>query len=332
MKCLCIDWDAHGVPLRGKARMDKTSSSPLGTSERERYGLLLQLVDHLDAMLAYWDINRVCVFANAAYRDWFGRSKEEMIGITMQQLLGPLYEKNLRYIDAAFAGEKQIFERDIPVPGGSIRSSLATYFPHVVDGQVRGIFVHVADVTPLKKLERQLQLAKERAEALATQDFLTGLPNRARLDGAVDEAMARAQRTHGMFALLTIDIDHFKSINDTYGHIEGDRFLLEMAARIRGAIRESDMALRIGGDEFIVLMAGGDSPASFEEGAKRLLEAAREPFRVGDTCVLPSLSIGIAIYPQHGEDLEAILLASDKALYAAKAAGRGQFMIDFVRQ
>jgi PAS domain S-box-containing protein len=118
-------------------------------------------VDHIDAMVAFWDKDQRCVFANNAYREWFGKTREEMLGTRLQDLLGPLYKKNLPYIAAAYAGRKQVFEREIPTPDGtSIRYSLATYTPYIVDGEVQGIFVHVADVTPLKKLEAELRASK----------------------------------------------------------------------------------------------------------------------------------------------------------------------------
>lgn len=99
--------------------------------------IAIELVDHLDAMLAYWDSNQVCLFANGAYRSWFGKRKEEVIGMTMEQLLGPLYKLNQPYILKALSGEVQVFERTIPTPVG-IRYSLATYTPHKVGGNVLG--------------------------------------------------------------------------------------------------------------------------------------------------------------------------------------------------
>ena len=195
--------------------------------------VLLTLVDHLDAMVAYWDINQTCVFANNAYRAWFGKSRQEVVGLTMKQLLGPLYAKNLPHIRAAYAGHRQVFEREIPTPGGDIRSSLATYTPHLVDGRVFGIFVHVADVTPLKILEGELRAAKDKAELLATHDFLTGLPNRVLLMDRIAQALSYAERGSHMVAFLSLDIDDFKRINDTYGHAVGDRMLIEMARRIQ---------------------------------------------------------------------------------------------------
>lgn len=116
--------------------------------------LAISVADHVTAMLAYWDKNQVCRFANAAYRDWFGKTREEMVGkITLKALLGPLYEKNLPYITGALEGREQVFEREIITPGGSVRYALANYFPDIAEGEVRGFFVHVADITSIKLLE-----------------------------------------------------------------------------------------------------------------------------------------------------------------------------------
>ncbi len=132
-----------------------------GRPEINANELGLLVTDHINAMLAYWDRNQVCRFANNAYREWFGKSKEEMIDkITMKELLGPLYIMNLPYIKAVLKGEKQVFEREIPLPDGNYRQSLATYFPDVVNGEVRGFFVHVADVSYIKELESKLNRSR----------------------------------------------------------------------------------------------------------------------------------------------------------------------------
>lgn len=123
-----------------------------------------KVADHITAMLAYWDKDLVCRFANSAYGDWFGRKKEEMVDkITIKELLGdPLFEKNLPFITAALKGEIQTFEREIPLPAGGTRQSLANYYPDIVNGEVVGFFVHVADVTPLKLMEKELIASSER--------------------------------------------------------------------------------------------------------------------------------------------------------------------------
>jgi len=302
-------------------RPDKTEHGP---QTKRLCEIVLNLVDHLDAMVAYWDINQTCVFANDAYRAWFGKSAGEVVGLTMQQLLGPLYVKNLPHIRAAYDGHRQVFERDIPTPGGEVRSSLATYTPHRVDGRVLGIFVHVADVTPLKTLERELNAAKDKAEYLATHDFLTGMPNRVLLMDRVAQALSSAARSSRQVAFLSLDIDDFKRINDTHGHGEGDRLLIEIAKRTRAAVRESDTVTRLGGDEFLILAPGIETIAEVQSIANRILWAVKEPFVVGDAAIVPAISLGIALYPRDGVTAEILLANSYRALYAAKNLGKNR--------
>ncbi len=120
------------------------------------------VADYINAMIAYWDKDQVCRFANHAYMEWFGKSKEEMINkMTMKELLGgPLHAMNLPYIHGALNGEKQVFEREILLPDGQKRNTLATYYPDYSDKGVRGFFVHVADVSYIKDLESRLMESK----------------------------------------------------------------------------------------------------------------------------------------------------------------------------
>jgi len=114
------------------------------------------VVNRISAMVAYWDTNQRCVFSNEAYRQWFGKGPEQMVGMTMQELLGPLYEKNLPFIQGVLAGEQQVFERRIHLPNGETRDSVASYTPDIVNGKVQGFSVHVADVTQLRQREAAL--------------------------------------------------------------------------------------------------------------------------------------------------------------------------------
>ena len=150
----------------------------LSSEELALARIALAVVDHIDAMVAYWDKDQVCRFANKAYRGWFGRSREEVVGHTMRDLLGPeLHARNLPHILAALRGEPQTFERSIPRPDGSgTRDSIANYIPDVHGGKVLGFFVHVADATALKARERELVgVIAERDRALAEVRTLTGL-------------------------------------------------------------------------------------------------------------------------------------------------------------
>jgi PAS domain S-box-containing protein len=138
--------------------------------------IALSVVNHIPAMIAYWDTSQRCVFSNEAYREWFGKSPDQMKGMTLQQLLGPVYPLNLPYILAALNGERQVFERQLTLPSGSVRQTIATYSPDIVDGVVRGFSVHVADVSILREREKALESAmRDRDAALAEVRTLRGL-------------------------------------------------------------------------------------------------------------------------------------------------------------
>jgi len=289
--------------------------------------VVLRVADHVTAMLAYWNTDQVCLFANNAYRDWFGKTREEIIGKTLKELLGdPLYQKNLPYILGALGGEQQVFERELPSPTGELRHALATYTPDIVDGKVQGFFVLVADVTPLKMLEIELKAATAKAEELATHDFLTGLPNRVLLTDRISQAIKLAKREHKMVAVMTIDMDDFKKINDKYGHGEGDRLLVEIASRMKDSIRGSDTITRYGGDEFLLLSIPEiAAQENVEIMARRLLEKVCQPFEIGGEVVYPTFSIGIALYPKNGTTVKELITNSDKAAYIAKDLGKNRY-------
>lgn len=278
-------------------------------------------------MVAYWDLNKVCLFANNAYLDWLGIPKQKMIGITMPEMLGSLYNVNLPYIEAAYAGERQVFERDVRAPDGRVRHGLATYIPHIVGGQVYGMFVHVVDVTPLKKLEHELRTAMNEAERLATHDFLTGLPNRVLLIDRIRQALTVSSRTHRKTALFSVDIDNFKRINDTHGHPAGDRCLVEIASRLKSLLREADSVTRMGGDEFIVLVPEIETHAQAETLAQRILECLSAPLQVGNYTAACTCSVGVALYPQDGASPEALIANSDNAAYLAKKLGKNRYAL-----
>ncbi len=277
-------------------------------------------------MTAYWDADQRCRFANEAYWEWFGKSRAEMIGLSLAELLGPLYQLNLPHIQEALRGHSQVFERTIPLPDGRVKQTLATYTPDIVDNHVRGFFVHVADVTVLKELELELKAAKAQAEKLATHDYLTGLPNRVMFQERFAQAAAVAERNAGLMALMMIDMDGFKNINDTFGHAEGDSLLTLTAHRMSSIVPDSATLARMGGDEFILLCVDIDAVGAAEV-ANRLLASVREPVTCHGVILNPSLSIGIAMYPEHGITQEALMIAADKAMYRAKR--RRDTYIDF---
>jgi diguanylate cyclase (GGDEF)-like protein len=162
------------------------------------------------------------------------------------------------------------------------------------------------------------------AMQLALYDPLTGLPNRQLMDDLAAKAIVRARRDDGKMAMMFIDLDHFKPVNDTHGHAVGDLLLKEVAQRLRQCVRRSDTVARIGGDEFVVLLPTIREPDSVMAIADKILDALDQPFEIAGYSLSISSSIGIAIYPENGVDVTALLKQADTAMYAAKEAGRNR--------
>lgn len=180
-----------------------------------------------------------------------------------------------------------------------------------------GIF---SDISQLKEHERHLQY-------IAQHDALTGLPNRLLLTDRLSQAIVRARRASDMLAILYLDLDNFKPINDDYGHEFGDQVLIEVSRRLVRSLRASDTVARIGGDEFVVLLAGIPDAEECEFTSHRLLEAISRPMVLDGHSLTLTASIGIALYPENQQDDADILLRyADQAMYLAKSAGRSQFV------
>jgi diguanylate cyclase (GGDEF)-like protein len=172
---------------------------------------------------------------------------------------------------------------------------------------------------------RALRLAAAMTEELremAQHDLLTGLPNRALFSDRLGQELARAKRQNGHFAMVFIDLDHFKPINDTYGHGVGDQVLKLVARQLQQSVRAADTVGRIGGDEFVVLLAQLSESDSILALAEKLRLALKHPFVVEGHALQVSCSVGVAVYPQDGEDAVALTKGADDAMYRAKEAGR----------
>jgi diguanylate cyclase (GGDEF)-like protein len=184
----------------------------------------------------------------------------------------------------------------------------------------------------LEQSNRELELeveAKRAAETellrLATHDTLTGLPNRAMMMDRLAAALRRTTRTPAHLALLLVDLDEFKEVNDTYGHAAGDELLRQTAARLTRSVRACDTVARMGGDEFVVLLVDLATPEDAAEVAARIVASCSEPVAVGDRLVRSSPSVGIALSPGDARDAATMLQCADLAMYQAKAAGRARY-------
>jgi diguanylate cyclase (GGDEF)-like protein len=165
--------------------------------------------------------------------------------------------------------------------------------------------------------------AEERAHGLATRDSLTGLYNRHSLTERLEQAIARANRTGKGLALLFLDLDRFKTVNDTLGHDVGDELLVQVARRISGSVRESDVVARLGGDEFVVLMEGLPDYPDAAAVARKIVQANATPCEVGMHSLKTSVSIGISLFPQDGASVQTLMKNADLAMYHAKHQRRG---------
>lgn len=208
------------------------------------------------------------------------------------------------------------------------RIIIASSIEHLVTGFMvtsHGRYIGVANGHDLLNLITQRKQAE--LYFLAHYDPLTGVPNRTLLNDRINQACLDADRKGSKVALLFIDVDRFKQINDSLGHRAGDAVLRALVSRLKAAARKTDTVARCGGDEFIILMEDVSDPLYANEVAQRLVESMRPPFELLGHSVVVTVSIGIAIYPTDDRDLSRLLAKADSAMYEAKANGRNGFQI-----
>ncbi|MBG7619301.1 EAL domain-containing protein [Herbaspirillum sp. AP02] len=202
---------------------------------------------------------------------------------------------------------------------------------HLVNGLVFLAFLAMAMALVVSGVQRNQVLKKivgrtnDKLLHFATHDVLTGLPNRALLADRIQHAVEVARRNGRPFAVLFMDLDGFKAINDSLGHAVGDGLLVAVAQRIRACIRGEDMVARIGGDEFVVVMSNLSSPEVVEQLSENILAALRLDFQIEDATLRVTSSIGIAVYPNSGESADALMKNADAAMYEAKQSGRNTY-------
>lgn len=179
----------------------------------------------------------------------------------------------------------------------------------------------------LEEVNARLRENEARLTQMAQRDPLTGLANRNLLFDRLEQAIRRARRKQCEFAVLLIDLDEFKPINDTLGHAVGDQLLVELARRLSGGVRASDTVARLGGDEFVVLLEDLEGERNFRAIGSKILTTLSAPLELAEGQIQPAASIGIAVWPRDGADAAHLLLAADQAMYRAKRAGRGQIAV-----
>jgi diguanylate cyclase (GGDEF)-like protein/PAS domain S-box-containing protein len=249
----------------------------------------------------------------------YGYSREEFVSMTLPDLrptedVDAIRRENLAANSTKLAGPWRHRRKD----GSYIQVDMAS---HLIDFQGRKCsFVLVQDVTDRQQLHEQLLHQ-------AHHDLLTGLPNRLLLEDRLQQSLAQAARYGQQAAVLCLDLDRFKHINDHYGHAVGDLCLQHVVKRISARLRAVDTFARTGGDEFIIILGELTGRNSAVMVARSILESINKPIEVEDYCFDISASIGIAIYPDDGADTTQLRRAADAAMYRAKQGGGGQYLL-----
>lgn len=291
--------------------------------ERERW-LSTILTSIGDGVISTDREGRV-TFMNSVAEVLTGRKKEDGLGRELAEVLILVGEKTNRRVKvpARATARRRVGgpdgqgllllrgEEKVPV---EIGAALIRDEKDRVDGTV----LVFRDVT-------QRKLQEEKLSFLAIHDSLTGLPNRVLFNDHLALALAEASRRSRTIAVLMLDLDRFKTVNDTLGHSVGDRLLKSVAERLRGLLRKGDTVARLGGDEFMVLLPELSNPGAAARVAKRILRAFKAPFDLKDRRIPITASIGIAVFPADGEDVESLTKNADIAMYAAKEGGRNTF-------
>jgi diguanylate cyclase (GGDEF)-like protein/PAS domain S-box-containing protein len=317
------------IMTRRSAQRTEEAEAALRESE-ERLRLI---ANNVPALISYVDRDQRYRFSNRTYNDWFGIAHDRMQGCTIAEIFGDeAYGRMRPDVERVLAGTSVEFE--LALGEGTRRRTLqVACVPHFGEKrEVLGFYLLANDVTQLKRAQEdlryaaiQLQHDARRLEFLAHHDTLTGLPNRAMFSERAREAVAHARRHQKTAALLFIDLDNFKTVNDTLGHDVGDALLKIISSRLRASVRGDDFVARIGGDEFCVLLQDIADPREAAAVAQKLLQELGKSYRIGEHQVNSGGSIGIACVPQDGEDVATLLRLADLAMYRAKELGRNGY-------
>ncbi len=285
-------------------------------------GLIRAITDAVPALVAFVDREERYRYCNKEYRDTFGVDPESMLGRRIVDAVEPeIYGIVKPQIDRVMGGTEVSFVRPM-IARGVTRHVEQRYIPsRDADGKVDGFYAIAWDITESHRREQALSVE-------AHTDSLTGLLNRR---GMTDVLMAQAQHwrnSGGEGAVLFLDVDRFKQVNDTLGHDVGDELLKVFAERIRSVVRASDKVARQGGDEFIIVISAREAEEVAKRVAQSLLERIRLPVKIGEQALSISTSIGIAIIPPGSTATHvAMLKEADIALYEAKTAGRDRYAL-----
>lgn len=267
------------------------------------------------------DHNNTVLAVNPAFTVITGYQPEDIVGKTPRLLSSgrhdqTFYEKLWHAVKTTGMWQGEIWNRN---KNGEIFAEWLTI--NAVKNAAGEITHHIAIFSDITERKKQV----ERIEHLATHDGLTGLPNRAMFDELLNKSLAHARRSHTKLAVLFLDLDKFKQVNDTLGHDVGDLLLQHVASILQGLLRAGDVVARQGGDEFTMVLPNLASTQDAIQLADKILRSLDQPCTLKGHELQNTISIGIALYPDDGTDISTLLKHADMALYRAKQAGRNNF-------
>ena len=308
--------------IRERASQIERKHASIGeTTDKEAQSsksMLEQIIDTIPIMINATDRSGKCLFTNAYQSALFDKTPDEMVGTTFHNYLDNAQAENSnRRNDAVLKSGQSIphYEEKISSDGVELifhcnKSPLMNH-----KGETIGVLTTAVDITARK-------FAEEHRTHLALHDMLTGLPNRVLLSEKVRDSIKKCESENQEAALLLLDLDRFKVINDTRGHHSGDTLLREVAERLVTLLDKDDFAARIGGDEFAIILNNVDGPDSINSRCTKILKAINEPYSISGVEQVIGASIGVSLIPNDGNEYEELLRLADLAMYDAKASGR----------
>jgi diguanylate cyclase (GGDEF)-like protein/PAS domain S-box-containing protein len=288
----------------------------------DQLNLIERLVDTIPNPVYYKNEHDLYLGCNTAFEQLIGHKREDLIGHTPYDFHPKDLADSYVAADKALLKQrgKQIYEATVTYATDGTRHDVVFYKATFdkADGSLGGLIGVILDISDRKRLE-------EAVKREAYDDALTGLPNRRSCFARLNDELKRAQRNRCKLALLFIDLDHFKEINDTFGHDLGDQLLIQASQRISSILRASDAAFRQGGDEFIVFLPDLTDSVAAGYTAQKIIAELSSPFDLNGQRACVTASIGIAFYPDDSSQIETLVSYADHAMYAAKAMGRKCF-------
>lgn len=315
-----------GESMKGEERTHDTEKQHKFFENEEIYRLIME---HSRDLIRVIDVQFNYVYVSPSHESLLGYTPDEMTHTSGLAILHPDDR------EIAISMHRELVSQDTALDGlfrfqckNGQWVTLETRGKSLVrDGEVVGVVTIGRDVTQRLRLESELREYQKQLEFLAFHDPLTRLPNRTLFFERTSQAIKDAKRNWDSLAILFLDCDNFKNVNDTYGHYVGDEAIKELGRRIAISVRENDTVARLSGDEFTVLLSNIHTQADVIEVVNRIMQSTSGPWSVLGNELNLTVSIGVAMYPVDGEDTETLVQHADRALYNAKKQGKNTHIL-----